>query len=229
MPQKPGCLAWWILAEMSLVRQAGIKLFFHKVLFKVLQKRVSICVLVASLLQRVWTWAANGQCFSWMACSWQALLEQQPPLSSLEEPWLCYWAARPEKIKILMENFLEDWNCSCTSVLLWKRYYVLKSWNIVGGESARSSPKIRERLNERTWVSSELHGLKSQIPCSPFTERTEVRLCQRQLSWYPLARSWYRCPTSSNFTLMWKTKICSDSVQLASHSEATREDVWFSI
>lgn len=124
-----------------------------------------------------------------------------------------------------MENFLEDLSCSCTSVLLWKRYYVLKLWNIVRGESALCSPKIQEHLSECTWFSGVLKAWRAKNCTLHFMQRTEVWPCQRQLSWYLPARSWYICPTSSNFTLMWKTKICTDSVRLASHSEVTHEDV----
>lgn len=69
-----------------------------------------------------------------------------------------------------MENFLEDWNYSCTSVLSWKRYYVLKLWNVVGGRSDLCLPKIQECLK---WLYLGQQGSGSQVPSSPAVQRTQ--------------------------------------------------------
>lgn len=129
--QKPECLASWLLAEISHVGQAGLKLFFHNALFKILKKSgVAVCW-QASLQLQLQTQGAYGQLDGLLAAG-----TARAAASCLQPCRSCGYALglySQRKNSILMENFLEDWNYSCTSVLPWKRYYVLKLWNIVGG------------------------------------------------------------------------------------------------
>jgi len=94
---------------MSLVREAGLKLFFHNALFRAPQKRVSCCVLTGLLAA-----ASLNPGSEWAVLQLDGLLATsiaRAATSRLQPCRGCGYAVRlhsQRKIKILMENFLED-------------------------------------------------------------------------------------------------------------------------
>lgn len=99
-------------------------------------------------------------------------------------------------------NFLESWNGSCTSVLLWKRCYVLKLGHIARRESALCFPKVREHLSECARVISKSQGLESQMPYSSNCMGDVSLTSLETVSWCLLVKSWYHCPAS-----VWKQRF----------------------
>lgn len=139
---------------------------------------VAVCWQASSQLQ-LQTWGANGQLDGLLAAGIAGAAA-----SCLQPCRSCGYALglhSQRKTRILMENFLEDWNYSCTSVLPWKRYYVLKLWNIVGGQSALCLPKIQEHLKWLYLGQQRITGLKEPSTIfSSCAENTGAGLCQRQ-------------------------------------------------
>lgn len=212
MPQKLECLMWLILAEMSLVRQV------HNHFSKLPRKG----------------WVAAGR----QTCLLQS--EQSFSLLSARKAQVMVSHLQPWGAMVMRLGYIARENQDPNGKLLGRLKLLLHICppleKVLCAEVMKYCQRGKCSLLSKDpraskWmymVQQCIEGLESQKLYSPFMQRIEVRPCQRQLSWYLLARSWYLCPTSSNVTLMWKTKICTDSVRLALHSEVTHEDVvWF--
>lgn len=211
---------------MSLVRQAGLKLFFHDALFQSSPEKGEWlcagrcpCSGISEPRERMGSTSAG-----WPARS-KHCLSSNLPSPALQGLWLCCWTTEPEKNKDPNGKLLGRLKLLlhiCPPLEKVLRAEVMKYCQRGKCSLLSKDPRASK------WAymgQQQIAGFEEPNTIfSNYAENTSTTL-PKTVSWYLLARNWYRCPASSNFILMWKTKICSDSVWLASQEEVAHEDV----
>lgn len=160
----------------------------------------------------------------WPACS-KCCLSSTLLSPALQGPWLWCWTMQPEKnqdpngkllgrLKLFLHICPPLEKVLCAEVM---KYCQREKCFLLSKDP---------RASKWTYMGQQrITGFEEpNTTFSNYAENTSMTL-PKTVSWYLLARSWYHCPASSNFILMWKTKICSESVWLAPRNEVAHEDV----